>query len=213
MRGRDRASDHSVRKGQAQEGGGAERTLPGAGGSWGKFASLYIFILFVHLPRQEVDIRLCYKTQDGDLQMTKMHCCIYKDGEEDEISSVFTLHTQANADEGKEHAESRFCAGSAHGLGGHEDMPDSPLLMTFFSTHHSPSTVKRKARVFTMGTVKLSSARYQCWPHPIGSTPELTSLADEKEEPHATRQVDKQRGRVAWVPEQVHDAEEGAVEL
>lgn len=43
MRGRDRASDHSVRKGQAQEEGGAERTLPGAGGSWGEIH------FFVHI--------------------------------------------------------------------------------------------------------------------------------------------------------------------
>jgi hypothetical protein len=44
MRGRDRASDHSVRKGQAQEEGGAERTLPGAGGSWGEIRfSVHIY--------------------------------------------------------------------------------------------------------------------------------------------------------------------------
>jgi hypothetical protein len=32
-----------------------------------------------------------------------------------------------------------------------------PRLMTFFSTHHSPITVKRKARLLTIGTVKLNS--------------------------------------------------------
>lgn len=39
------------------------------------------------------------------------------------------------------------------------DIGVSPRLMTFFSTHHSPITVKRNARVLTMGTVKLSSAQ------------------------------------------------------
>jgi hypothetical protein len=33
-----------------------------------------------------------------------------------------------------------------------------PLLMTFFSAHHSPSTVNKKASELVMGTVKLSSA-------------------------------------------------------
>lgn len=31
-------------------------------------------------------------------------------------------------------------------------------MITFFSAHHSPSTVNMKAREFVMGTVKLSSA-------------------------------------------------------
>lgn len=35
-----------------------------------------------------------------------------------------------------------------------------PLLMTFFSTHQSPSTVKRNARVLTIGTVRLNSLIY-----------------------------------------------------
>lgn len=35
---------------------------------------------------------------------------------------------------------------------------DQPLLITFFSAHHSPSTVKRNASEFVMGTVRLSSA-------------------------------------------------------
>lgn len=35
----------------------------------------------------------------------------------------------------------------------------SPLLITFPSTYHSPRTVKRKAMVFTIGTVKLSSTK------------------------------------------------------
>jgi hypothetical protein len=35
---------------------------------------------------------------------------------------------------------------------------DLPLLMTFFSAHHSPSTVNINASEFVMGTVKLSSA-------------------------------------------------------
>lgn len=34
---------------------------------------------------------------------------------------------------------------------------DVPRLITLLSTHHSPTTVKRKARVLTMGTVRLSS--------------------------------------------------------
>jgi hypothetical protein len=29
--------------------------------------------------------------------------------------------------------------------------------MTFLSTHHSPNTVNRKAKVFTIGTIKLNS--------------------------------------------------------
>ncbi len=47
-----------------------------------------------------------------------------------------------------------------------------PLLMTLPSTYHSPRTVKRKAMVLTMGTVKLSSGGARtdivsldrCWP-------------------------------------------------
>jgi hypothetical protein len=34
---------------------------------------------------------------------------------------------------------------------------DVPLLMTFFSAHHSPSTVNMNAREFVIGTVRLSS--------------------------------------------------------
>lgn len=34
---------------------------------------------------------------------------------------------------------------------------DLPLQITFFSTHHSPKTVKRKARELVIGTVRLSS--------------------------------------------------------
>lgn len=33
-----------------------------------------------------------------------------------------------------------------------------PLLITFLSTHHSPSTVNMNASEFVMGTVKLNSA-------------------------------------------------------
>lgn len=32
-----------------------------------------------------------------------------------------------------------------------------PLQITFFSTHHSPSTVKRKANELVIGTVRLNS--------------------------------------------------------
>lgn len=32
--------------------------------------------------------------------------------------------------------------------------------MTFFSTHQSPMTVKRNAKVLTMGTVKLNSSTF-----------------------------------------------------
>jgi hypothetical protein len=39
------------------------------------------------------------------------------------------------------------------------DLDDLRRLMTFFSTHHSPTTVKRKASVLTIGTVKLNSAQ------------------------------------------------------
>jgi hypothetical protein len=35
---------------------------------------------------------------------------------------------------------------------------DVPFEMDFPSTNHSPKTVKRKAREFVMGTVKLKSA-------------------------------------------------------
>lgn len=37
-----------------------------------------------------------------------------------------------------------------------------PRLITLLSTHHSPMTVKRKAKVLTMGTVKLNSAGEAC---------------------------------------------------
>jgi hypothetical protein len=35
---------------------------------------------------------------------------------------------------------------------------DLPLLITFFSAHHSPKTVNRNASEFVIGTVRLSSA-------------------------------------------------------
>jgi hypothetical protein len=35
---------------------------------------------------------------------------------------------------------------------------DTPLLITFFSAHHSPSTVNRNARELVIGTVRLNSA-------------------------------------------------------
>jgi hypothetical protein len=34
---------------------------------------------------------------------------------------------------------------------------DVPLLMTFFSAHHSPNTVNKNASEFVIGTVRLSS--------------------------------------------------------
>ena len=39
-----------------------------------------------------------------------------------------------------------------------EQRDNVPLLMTFFSAHHSPSTVNRKASEFVIGTVRLNSA-------------------------------------------------------
>lgn len=50
-------------------------------------------------------------------------------------------------------ARRRQARGGDTGQGGHK-----PRLMTLPSTHHSPSTVNRNAREFTMGTVRLSSA-------------------------------------------------------
>jgi len=38
---------------------------------------------------------------------------------------------------------------------------DVPLLITFFSAHHSPNTVNKNASEFVIGTVKLNSAPYQ----------------------------------------------------
>lgn len=35
---------------------------------------------------------------------------------------------------------------------------DLPLLMTFFSAHHSPKTVNKKAKEFVIGTVRLNSS-------------------------------------------------------
>lgn len=40
------------------------------------------------------------------------------------------------------------------------ERPHLPRLMTFFSTHQSPMTVKRNAKVLTMGTVKLNSSTF-----------------------------------------------------
>src|SRR3569833_3185301 len=90
--------------------------------------------------------------------------------------------------------------------------------MTFFSTHHSPTTEKRKASVFTMGTVKLSSVSdVSLVPHTLTrrgrggeeSKKRHTGLPDEQEEPHAPRQVEQQGHGVPRVPQQDEGGEEG----
>lgn len=69
-----------------------------------------------------------------------------------------------------------------------------PLLITFCSTHQSPSTVKRNARVLTIGTVKLNSALYVntlCLEQPAHTgRVERTSLSDQQEEPDTASQID-----------------------
>src|SRR4051812_44284528 len=77
---------------------------------------------------------------------------------------ILALHTESNPADGQYHSQHSFlivfgqrsvCKAkqvSRHrgGCGGGRSQC-VPRLMTFFSTHHSPMTVKRNARVLTMG--------------------------------------------------------------
>lgn len=86
-----------------------------------------------------------------------------------------------------------------------------PLLMTFLSTHHSPTTVNKNAVEFVMGTVRLSSERISGVARG-GYEEGLTGLPDQQEEPDTPGQVDDQGNGVARVPQQVNDTEEGRVQ-
>jgi hypothetical protein len=51
-----------------------------------------------------------------------------------------------------------MCLHRGQNIEGRErDVIGSPLPMTFLSTHQSPNTVKRNAKEFVIGTVKLNS--------------------------------------------------------
>ena len=71
------------------------------------------------------------------------------------------VDTQSNSCERQYHSDGGFCRrlGSRAGGGTRPKLETCavPLLMTFLSIHHSPMTVNKNAKVFTMGTVKLSS--------------------------------------------------------
>jgi hypothetical protein len=66
-----------------------------------------------------------------------------------------------------------------------------PLDMTFSSAHHSPSTVKRKAKEFVIGTARLNSSQIQ-YVLPVnvsqrhGDNLWFTSLPNDEEEPQAS---------------------------
>jgi hypothetical protein len=76
------------------------------------------------------------------------------------------LYTQPNAAQDEGHAYPGICCLLAsvpcchcHALHAKLCTPHNvPLLITFFSAHHSPNTVNKKANEFVIGTVRLSSA-------------------------------------------------------
>jgi len=96
-----------------------------------------------------------------------------------------------------------------------------PLLITFFSAHHSPRTVKRKAREFVIGTVKLNSST-PCQPFTMKSpgfyrVPKrniaLTSLSNQEEEPYAPRNIQQERYGVSRPTQHPYDREPYAQRL
>lgn len=69
-----------------------------------------------------------------------------------------------------------------------------PLLMIFFSAHHSPSTVNMNAKEFVIGTARLNSviiSVLHLYLSPLASR--LTSLPDQNEKPDASRNVEQER--------------------
>lgn len=70
---------------------------------------------------------------------------------------TFTLDTQTNSNQHKTHSSSGIWGRNLVLDAGDVCTTNSPLLITLPSTYQSPRTVKRKASVFTMGTVRLSS--------------------------------------------------------
>jgi len=81
-------------------------------------------------------------------------------------SKRLAMDTQRNPTQRQDHADhgvyaqtiSHHRRASRKGGPGDKSGMHIPRLITLLSTHHSPTTVNRKARVFTMGTVKLNSA-------------------------------------------------------
>lgn len=72
---------------------------------------------------------------------------------------LLALYTETDSHEREGHAHGGVClGGQVCGVVWSELGRDLLRLMTLPSTYHSPRTVKKKARVLTMGTVKLSSA-------------------------------------------------------
>jgi len=69
------------------------------------------------------------------------------------------MNTQRNAPNRQDHSNHGILAEPLANL---KEVPgikgSQPLLMILLSTHHSPITVNKKARVFTIGTVKLNSS-------------------------------------------------------
>lgn len=71
--------------------------------------------------------------------------------------------------------------------------------MTFPSAHHSPNTVKRNAREFTIGTVRLSSSLEIsiCLGPNNRACRDPTSLPNQEEEPYTPSDVDQERDSIA----------------
>lgn len=72
--------------------------------------------------------------------------------------------------------------------------------------------------MFTMGTVKLSSAKSRCYFSRTSgwcsaSPRQLTRLSDEQKEPHAAGEVDQERNGVSRILEEVYYSEKCAVTL
>lgn len=85
-----------------------------------------------------------------------------------------------------------------------------PFVMTFFSAHHSPKTVNRKASELVIGTVRLSSVRNQSISHqthiPLPLAEKLTSLSNQQEKPHTPRHIDQKWDSISWILQNIEDA-------
>ena len=68
--------------------------------------------------------------------------------------------------------------------------------MTFFSAHHSPSTVNMNASEFVIGTVRLNSTNCEL-PKVDGKfNLALTSLANQYKEPYTASDIEQQRNGI-----------------
>lgn len=89
-----------------------------------------------------------------------------------------------------------------------------PFVITFFSAHHSPNTVNKKANEFVIGTVRLNSTRAvsnHFSSHPFRprisissqQSIELTSLPNQQKEPNTPRNINQKRHRISRILERV----------